>query len=377
MAKKSNVNINGKTYFKTSLVVGKRKDGTKIIKQFYGSSKKEAEEAKEKFRQSIKSGLSVDFDKIVFGDLFEEWFEHIKRPSITDSSYERYEATYRLHLKPSNFYSMKLIAIKSINIQKCINLLPSANTAERVYLLLSSFFKYCIEEQYLVRSPLISVNVPKHTKEKKKEFLERDEIKLVCDLPFEHFIFIFAAFTGMRQGEILALTHSDIDLENNTIEISKSVKRVTMIKDEDRRSQTLVKNTKTDSSNRTIPILSDLLPLIKKQITLEKEKHLSLGIKYNPQKALLFSTKNLTHKRGDHVLSDWKKVQGTLFKAPVTFHALRHTFCTMLCDRGVPIPVASELMGHKDMETTSKIYAHFMKESPKEAIQSLGNYYSS
>lgn len=375
MAKKTNCIINGVDYYRIRAKIGVDSNGKNIIKPFYGSSKKEAEAKRDEYLQSLDKGFSIDYDKLLFSKMFEQWFEVIKKPSVSANSFTRYEATFRLHIKPSDIYMMKLMDIKGIHVQKLINKLPTPNTADRVHLLLTSFFKYCLEEQYLVRNPLVSVKLPKVVKPDKKEFLERDEIAKLSKLSQDDFIFVFAAFTGMRQGEILALTHSDIDFEKGLIYVSKSVKRVTFIEGDKRDSRTLVKEPKTKSGVRVIPLLANLVDPLKKQIALEKEKHLNRGVRYYKNTSLLFSSNVLTHRRGDHVLEAWKKLQANMFDEPVTFHALRHTFCTMLCDQGVPMTTAAQLMGHSTTETVARIYAHFMRESPKEAVETLSAYF--
>jgi len=374
MAKKTNIDINGNKYFKVRLRVGYDKFGKPIDKQFYGLSQKEAEQKRNEYKAALDRGLFNDFDKIKFGDLYEEWLEQVKRPTIVQNTYIRYEGLFRLYIKPSKIFKMKLVDIRSIHVQKVINELPTPSTAERVHLLLSSFFKYCVEEQFILRSPTTSVKLPPIVHEDKKEFLEREEIEKLVKLDHTYFIFKFAAFTGMRQGEILALTHEDIDFDKGLIRVNKSVKRVTFIENGKRTSKTHVKEPKTKAGKRDIPIASQLVEPLKKQILAEKEKHLKHGAKYT-KSALLFSTSRLTHMRGDHLLTTWKKIQPEISDDIINFHALRHTFCTMLCEQGIPLTVAAMLMGHSDIETVSKIYAHYMKDSPKKAIEALGSYY--
>ncbi len=55
----------------------------------------------------------------------------------------------------------------------------------------------------------------------------------------------------------------------------------------------------------------------------------------------------------------------------VTFHALRHTFCTRLAEQNVPLKTASELLGHSNINTTAKIYTHVDSLQKHKAINSL------
>ena len=146
--KKTNFQVNGKSYYRATATVGKDSNGTLIRKQFYGSSKKEAEAKRDEYLMNINKGLSVDYDKALFGAMFQVWFENVLRPSISLSSYNRYEMDYRIRIKESQLKSIKLIEIKSVHIQSYYNDLLkiyTVNTVKLVHKLLNNFFNYCVK----------------------------------------------------------------------------------------------------------------------------------------------------------------------------------------------------------------------------------------
>ena len=141
----------------------------------------------------------------------------------------RYTSIYKKWIATAPYSGYKLDVIESIDIQEHLNRLKPT-IAERVYNLLSSFFKYCIIERQIQFSPLATVNVPPRPYEKpKKDVLTREDVvklnKLFAEDP-DLFIYKFALNTGMRIGEILALTHADVDLTNKTIRIEKNLQRI-------------------------------------------------------------------------------------------------------------------------------------------------------
>ena len=224
MAKKTNVTINGKSYAKVSATVGKDSKGKPIRKQFYGSCKKEAEAKRDEFLSSVGKGLPVNFDKALFGVAFKSWFENVLRPSISLSSYNRYEMDYRIRIKESILSKMKLVDIKSIHIQTFYKELLAdytVNTVKLTHKLLNNFFNYCVRADLIIKSPMYAVELPKDEKTTvtNKAISDRDIQKLVQAVKddMDNFIFIFAMFTGLRQGEILSLTHEDINFEENIL----------------------------------------------------------------------------------------------------------------------------------------------------------------
>ena len=77
------------------------------MKAFYGSSKKEAENKRDDYLEGIKRGLDVDYDKITFNKMFEDWFEIVLKPTLATATYNRYEIQHRLHIKDAEFYEKK------------------------------------------------------------------------------------------------------------------------------------------------------------------------------------------------------------------------------------------------------------------------------
>ncbi|SHI87416.1 Phage integrase family protein [Dethiosulfatibacter aminovorans DSM 17477] len=369
MAKKTNTTINNNNYYRVRAKVGMNKEGKNIMKAFYGSSKKEAEEKRDKYLEGIKRGLGVDYDKVTFEKMFENWFEIVLRPTLAISSYNRYEIQHRLHIKSAEFYSNKLLSVKSIDIQKHLNNIDSSHIAMRVYLLFTSFYKYCKKERLVIHNPMDSITRPVHEKTRKKEFLTKTDIdQLMVDFKDNDnlLIYVFALFTGLRQGEICALTHGDLDLDNRLIDVNKSLRRMKV----DDKIQVVVNNPKTKESNRIVPLPVNLVNYMKKHINQEKLKHLKQGLPFSNDN-LLFTSNTCTALRADRLTSRWRDYQDKVNISGTNFHALRHTFCTLLAEEGVPIKTASVLMGHTDINTTAKIYTHVDQDQKQKAIDKL------
>lgn len=369
MAKKTNTVINDIKYYRVRTKVGVDKEGKNIMKAFYGSSKKEAEDKRDDYLEGIKRGLDVDYDKITFDKMFKDWFEIVLRPTLAISTYNRYEIQHRLHIKNAEFYSNRMLEVKSIDIQKHLNNIESNHVALRVYMLFTSFYKYCKKERLVIHNPMDSVTRPVHEKAKKKEYLTKSDIDILMADFKENtklLIYVFALFTGLRQGEICALTHDDIDLESRLIDVNKSLRRMKV----DDKLQIMITKPKTKESIRRVPLPENLLNHMKNHIKEEKLKHLKLGLPFTGEN-LLFTSNMCTALRADKLTARWRNYQDKTGIAGTNFHALRHTFCTLLAEEGVPIKTASVLMGHTDINTTAKIYTHVDVEQKQKAIDKL------
>jgi integrase len=375
MAKKTNYTKNGMDYYRITATVGFKPDGTRIRKEFLGKSKKEATEKRDEYMDGINKGLTAGYEKVSFGDFFEDWLDHVHKPTLSQSTYNRYESLHRIWIKPSSFYGAQLVHLKSMEIQRHLNAIESAYTAKRAYLLMATFFKYCIKERLIIFNPLDNVSLRTHepVRSEDEKSLSRTGVTTLMNAykenPTASFIYVFNLSTGIREGEFCALTHNDIDFDNLTININKSLNRVSHPdKDGIKRTIVQINPPKTKASVRLQPLPKFLVEPLKAHILEEKKKHMRLGIIFSPNN-YLFTSNNCTPIRGDHMNARWKRYQKRLGISPViNFHGLRHTFCSILAREGTPLKTAAKLMGHTKIETAAKVYIHVDQESKKEAI---------
>lgn len=369
MPRKTNFTVNGYHYFRTTITIGKRADGTPVRKQFYGTNKKAAEAKKNEYISALQKGLSVDFQKHTFGTVYVHWLEQVQRPTVGISTYIKYEALYRLYIADCPFSGMRLVDIKALQVQSHYNCLLEKTTAKNIHQLhkqLNKFFNYCIKTDMLTRNPLLGVELPKllKTTELNTALHDCDIQKLVaaCKNNMKYFPFVFACFTGLRAGELLALTYRDLDLTTDMINVEKSVKYLTL----DGKFQFLLSNVKTGAGVRRVPILAELKPLL-----LEHIKNLSVS-----DDRLLFPSATGTYREHSNFLQAFKRLCNKLeIRTGCTIHSLRHTFCTILARRGVSLLDASRLMGHSNVNITAKIYSHITDADKKNAVQKLSIYF--
>jgi integrase len=366
MARKTNVSIKGYNYYQSRVVVG-HVGGKPIYKKFYGKSKKESLRKRDLFL----AGIGASKKGGTFGTAFASWLEEVKKPSIGIASYKNYTFVHRLYIKDSLLTNLLVNEIKSPNIQHYYNYLLNthgSNTVRNVHKLLSAFFIYCVKADILTKSPLLAVTLPadKGVSSETQTF-NAGEIKKIIQAAKDndkYFIYVFALFTGMREGEILALSLGDI--RDNAIHINKTVKYL----NQDGVFSPLVTSPKTKGSNRQVPINEYLKPMLERHIQRVEGQA-------NNDKRLLFPTDTGTYKDGCNTRKGLERLLKRLeiSPRPRVFHTLRHTFITLLIIQGVPLKVVSDLAGHSDIHITSNIYTHITAAAKKEGITSLNNLF--
>lgn len=109
MAKKTNFEVNGSSYFRTMATVGKDANGKPIRKQFYGSSKKEAEEKRDEYLGNVKNGLNVDYRNMSIEKLMKMWLFNVVKITAAYNTLDRYECIYRNYVVGSPLAYMKVL----------------------------------------------------------------------------------------------------------------------------------------------------------------------------------------------------------------------------------------------------------------------------
>ncbi len=162
---------------------------------------------------------------------------------------------------------------------------------------------------------------------------------------------VLCLYTGLRIGELLALTWDDINLISGSISVNKTCY-------DGKNNNRLIFEPKTESSKRIIPIPKQLIPILKSKKQKHKIKYVieengkMITIRsYQRSFALLLKKLNISHKG---------------------FHSLRHTFATRALESGMDVKTLSEILGHKNATITLNRYVHSLMEHKQEMMNRLG-----
>jgi integrase len=312
----------------------------------------------------------------------------LKVSGIRESSFERYEGIYRNYVENTELGYLRLKDIQRITIQKYYTELyeqgKSYSQIKNAHKLINMFFKYAVIEGYLLRNPCEGINLEQYKTEETIDELDLifeeegeietftdDEISIILDEIKNKKLKIlvkFALGTGLRQGEILALTKSDIkDME---VRVTKSLSNVKVFDDSNNYTYQLkVTKPKTKSSIRKVPIPTELKKDLVELNKIRNEEQLKLGELYN-ENNLLFPSSTGTYIDSRNLIRAWTRVFKNINVPYKKFHALRHTYATQLLKSGSQLITVSRLLGHSSIKTT-EIYAHVLESTKIKDVESL------
>lgn len=166
--------------------------------------------------------------------------------------------------------------------------------------------------------------------------------------------------SGMRIGEVCALQWKDVDIANKTIHVCKTIERIYNVDSSGHKSTYIeIGPPKTASSNRFIPILNNIFPIVKKFSEVCNPDYFvcSCGEKFIEPRTFRNYYNNLIKEK-------------LKFDHTIKFHGLRHTFASTLIENNVDAKTVSTILGHSDISTTLNVYVHPSSEAKKNAVNS-------
>lgn len=166
---------------------------------------------------------------------------------------------------------------------------------------------------------------------------------------------VICLYTGIRLGELLALTWNDIDFSTGIMNISKTAYRIK----QNGKPQVVIDQPKTKNSRRSIPLPKQLLSILKQ---LKKSS--------NSEYVLSTRTGGIVGTRAYQ--KSYERILKKLEIPYKNFHSLRHTFATRAIEMGMDVKTLSEILGHKNPMITLQRYTHSMMSYKTEMMNKMG-----
>ena len=358
------------------VTLGYKKDGSPIRKFAYGKSKSEVIKKLSEINNKIRNNTYELIENNNLEELMLDWLLTFKKCAVTPRTFEGCIRNFNLHIKPI-IGKMKVDEIDNYSIQRVINKMVqenySNNTIKKNKHLLSQFFEYAIDNNWIQINPTNKIKIAKEKKlyEGKEKYkalpieirnqflnaLSKDEsnfIKPLC---------ITMMFAGLRIGEALALTWSCINFENKKIKVLRAITQVPKFDENGNIISriTVVGDTKTTCSVREIPVADIVIETLKewyeKQIIRQRtNKEITADLTAKSSYVFANDDGSVRTYSGTRKIFDRFKRRNNLHKSNIHFHGLRHTFSNMLFEMNENPKVIQQLLGHRDVKTTITVY---------------------
>lgn len=360
------------TYLGIDLVTGKQKRTTRSG----FTTKKAAKLALDRLKVDFHEKGFRQQKHYTFNEIYEVWLVSY-RETVKESTLKHTLELFSNRILPK-FGTLRIDKIDVLYCQKAVNewgkQLVNASTVKNY---VGAVMALAVRLDYIPYNPVDRVTMPRRkrtVKRRSENFYDREQLQQFLSYldagnnEMAKIYFRVLAYTGMRKGELIALTYNDIDFKQSTISVNKT-------RAEGLKEFSIIQTPKSEKSTRLIDVDSDTMQRLKQWQLKQRMFLLSIGVNAKQKEQLVFP--NLKNK----LLAPCAPAQwlNTVYRQHpslkrITVHGFRHTHASLLLEAGVPIKQVQMRLGHADIQTTLNIYAHVSKASQKEAVSKLSQY---
>ena len=391
--------------FEIAPVKGKRKW---ITKSGFKTKAEAQEEGNKAYTEYLNAGMPFQECTISYSDYLDYWLKNYCKLNLKYNTIQAYTNIIKNHIEPK-LGKYRLSTLTSVKLNTFINEICEENNFAYAYfknilkVLKGSFRDACDKFGFIKYNPARDLRLPRleYKKNDIKHLYSQEEIDLILKRFNNNDTFVCAfltsCYTGMRTGEVCALTWDNVDLDNGIISVEHNV----YDKPKDKDGRWYIGTTKTETGVRRVHICQTLKIALQnyreKQLYLQKlygnnyiyyhiedvtneygkvKEHRI--VKNNDYKdvdslKLVFTKENGLYLGTDITRYPYQVIHNELGIKKCRFYDLRGSYATKILNNGVEIRDVADILGHKRIETTENFYISSTNDSRKYATEVFDN----
>lgn len=345
-----------------SIYKGKVEGRSRYHHEYFKGSKAEAEIEEARLKGEFGTIQSSGGTDPTVAEFVERWLADYIKPFSAPSTVNLYEMFMRSRIIPE-LGKLKLKNLNASHVQRMYRKMAmerkdgvrkpvSVGTINGLNRVLKSAMSQAVREGLIRDNPCMMARPPA---------MERFEPTIIDSSHLHNFLeaakasdyyalIETALMTGLRQGELLALTWDDIDLKNGIVTVNKALKG--------RGNDSYVDQPKTRSGFRTVLLPKHTIETLKRHKEKQEAQKAKAGETYVDE-GIVFATKTGSYANGHNITR--RTIKSICEKAglpPMRFHDLRHTHGSLLAANSLSARAISDRLGHSDAAFTMRIYTH-------------------
>jgi len=356
--------------------VGYDDNGKQKRKAFYGKTRQEVAQKMIEAQNKVNNRVYIEPSKMTVAQWMDIWLKEYKKPVIRLSTYNSYVHKVNYYIVPNIGY-LRLSQLKNKDVQGFANSLSqkgisSVYAKDIVNEILKPAMEKAIDNELILKNPVRNISFNK-TEKKEIRVLSQEEQNRFVNIAKKAYlgeVFILLLGTGLRIGEALAITWEDIDFQNKTLRINKSVYCTKDPDDPSAKITPIITYPKTKAGIRTVPLIASMIELLKQVKKNQAERILWSGDKFINNN-LVFCTRKGGLLRSSDMRQRLIPIAKEANIENLHIHCLRHTFATRGLEEGIELKVMQEFLGHANIEVTGNVYTHVLAEKKTQSIEKL------
>lgn len=300
--------------------------------------------------------------------LVDAWFDYwigIKKQTVRPNTVRNYSERYERNIK-SVIGNKLLTDVKPIHCQKIFSDMADegykTTTIYQTRIALYNMFEFARENDVLIANPCkkslkSDMGKPSDKKEALTIDVQKKFLEAVVGYSYEN-QYRFVLQTGLRTGELIGLRWSDIDFENRTMKIERTMEYRYKV------GEWRVGPPKSKSGYRTIPLTDEAIRILENQ----RSKNKSLKLVPIEWKDIVFLCRNGTPVKNSTYDTGLFKYCDRVGIPRFSMHVLRHTFATRCIEGGMKPKTLQKILGHSNIGITMNLYVHITEDEKHREI---------
>jgi integrase len=343
-------------------------NGKRRRKYFYGDTRREVQAQLTKALRDQQQGLPVVAERQTVQQFLEQWLRDVVQPNLRPSTYTSYEVLVRVHIVPV-LGRIPLAQLTPQQVQDLMTQMRKKGLSERTIQYIRAVLRRALGQALkwgLVARNVAALTDPPRVRrpEVKPWSLEQAKAFLIA-VQGDRLEALYAVelALGLRRGEALGLAWDDLDFEQRTLTVRRTLQRVG--------GQLQLGEPKTATSARTLTLPRELVGMLRAHRVRQLEDRLKAGELWE-ETGMVFTTHTGRLLEPRNVNHAFARAIERADLPRIRFHDLRHTAISQLIANGTPVTTAQKIAGHSRLSTTADIYTHVVQAQFDEAADRMG-----
>lgn len=341
-------------------------DGKRQRKYVYGKTEAEVVAKLQELQRLVLNGEPILSGRETLAEYLESWLQDTLPGTVKPSTERSYGAIVHQHLIPE----LGRVQLRKLTPAHVRRLLRTKSTQPRrdtkypdkrgeplsprmvqyIHAVLRRALEQARRDELVARNVAALVTPPRLPRYEWRYLMPEEARKLLDAVRDDRLyaVYAVAVAVGLRRGEVLGLRWQDVDLNEGTLHVRRSLQRLN--------GTLILAETKTDKSYRRVPLPRVCIASLKEHRERQQKERAEAEV-WLDEWDLVFTTKHGTPIEPRNLLRHFQNLCEKLGLPRLRFHDLRHTCASLLLAQGVDLPIVKETLGHAAIQTTM-LYTH-------------------
>lgn len=348
--------------------------GKQIQKSVYGRTQKEVREKLTQITSELDGGTYIPPNAETVGEWLDTWLKVYALHSVRPYTYDSYERSCNLHLKPA-LGKIRLSSLSAPQIQQLYNRLLidkglSPKTVKNIHGILHRALQQAYKLGKLRSNPTEICDLPRSNRKEIDPMEQKDIAAFLCAVKGHRYelVYLVTLFTGLRQGEVLGLTWDCIDFDHGTIYINKQLQKTKKV------GGVYILAPTKNSRSRVVTAAPSVMELLKRQRANQREWETLAGSAWENKWDLVFTNMFGGHLIHLTVYKEFKRIVTKIGLPQERFHDLRHSYAVAAIESGDDIKTVQANLGHATASFTLDVYGHVSQKMRRQSAERMERF---